>query len=109
MWTDNLCFYKSMRYLILGTSIGVHKTLSRISTNLYILLTIPRRYFFCRSFVLFLSCMCHAFASVLCCLVVTCWKRTDVFDLVCGVKMCFCWFSMWYPGSGVVLDCIDSS
>ena len=21
---------------------------------------------------------------------------------------CFCLFQMWYPGSGVVLDCIDS-
>ena len=21
---------------------------------------------------------------------------------------CFCHFLMWYPGSGVVLDCIDS-
>ena len=23
-------------------------------------------------------------------------------------KLCFCHFPMWYPGSGVVLDCIDS-
>ena len=36
------------------------------------LLTIPRRYFLCGSFVLFMSCVCHAFASVHCCLVVTC-------------------------------------
>ena len=25
--------------------------------------------------MLFLSCVCHAFASVHCCLVVTCWER----------------------------------
>ena len=25
-----------------------------------------------------------------------------------GFCLCFCHFPMWYPGSGVVLDCIDS-
>ena len=39
---------------------------------------IPRRYFFCGSFVLFMSCVCHAFATVHCCLVVTCWERADL-------------------------------
>ena len=29
----------------------------------YFLLTDPRRYFFCESFELFMSCVCHAFAS----------------------------------------------
>ena len=37
--------------------------------------SVPRRYFFCGSIVLFMSCVCHAFASVLCNLVVTCWER----------------------------------
>ena len=34
-------------------------------------------------------------------------KSADLLALVCGV---FCEFvtSHWYPGSGVVLDCIDS-
>ena len=32
------------------------------------LLTVPRRYFFCGSFVLLMSCVCHVFASVHCCL-----------------------------------------
>ena len=41
------------------------------------------------------SCVSHAFASVHCCLVVTCWERADLLALV---------FPMWYPGSGVVLD-----
>ena len=45
--------------------------------------------------IFFMSCVCHAFASVHCCLVVTCWEKTDFLALV-----------MWYPGSGVVLDCI---
>ena len=26
---------------------------------------------------------------------------------VCDVSLCFCHFPMCYPGSGVVLDCID--
>ena len=29
-------------------------------------------------------------------------------SLVCEVLLCFCQFLMWCPGSGVVLDCIDS-
>ena len=37
------------------------------------------------SFVLFMSSVCHAFASVHCCLVVTCWERTDLLVLVCDV------------------------
>ena len=38
------------------------------------LLTVPRQCFFCWSFVLFMSCVFHAFPSVRCCLVVTCWE-----------------------------------
>ena len=44
-----------------------------------------RQYFFFGSFVLFMSCVCHAFASVHCCLVVTCWERADLLALVCYV------------------------
>ena len=29
-----------------------------------------------------MSCVCRAFASVHCCLVVTCWKRADILALV---------------------------
>ena len=39
---------------------------------------------------------------------VTCWEKADHLALVCDVKLCICLFFMWYPGSGVVLDCIDS-
>ena len=39
---------------------------------------------------------------------VTCWERADQLALVWGVKLCICHFSMLYPGSGVVLDRIDS-
>ena len=37
-----------------------------------------------------------------------CWEKADLLALVCGVKLCFCFFPMWYPGSGALLDCIDS-
>ena len=58
--------------------------------------------------MLFMSSVSHAFVSVYCCPVVTCWEGADLLALVCDVKLCFCYFPMWYPGSGVVLDCIDS-
>ena len=32
--------------------------------------------------MLFLYCVCHAFASAHCCLVVTCWERADLLALV---------------------------
>ena len=58
-------------------------------------------FLFCLVFVMSLC------GSVYMCLVVTCWERADLLALVCGV---YCEFvtSHWYPGSGVVLDCIDS-
>ena len=52
--------------------------------------------------MLFLFCVCYAFASVHCCLGSICWKRA----LVCDVELCFCHFPMRCPGSGVVLDCV---
>ena len=58
--------------------------------------------------MLFMSFVCHAFASVHCCLVVTCWKRAGHLVLVCDVSLCFCHFPMWYPGSDAVFDCINS-
>ena len=53
--------------------------------------------------------LCFAFAMPLCasvyvCFVVTCWERADLLALVCVSFS----LSHWYPGSGVVLDCIDS-
>ena len=59
---------------------------------------------------MFLFCLVFAMslcASVYMCFVVTCWERADLLTLVCGV---YCEFSLshCYPGSGVVLDCMDS-
>ena len=53
----------------------------------------------------FLSCVCFAFVSV--CLYVLCGHllgKDDLLALVCSVQLLVCHF----PGSGVVLDCIDS-
>ena len=59
-------------------------------------------FFFCLVFVMPLC------ASVYLCLVVTCWERADLLALVCGVLTMSLSLSHWYPGLGVVLDCIDS-
>ena len=56
----------------------------------------------------FVSCVSHAFASVHCCLVVTGKGLTSWLLLLMFIGFLFCFFPMWYPGSGVVLDCIVS-
>ena len=58
------------------------------------LLTVPRWYFLSGSFsfVLFMSRVCHAFASVHCCHVVTWRERTDLLALVCDVYCDFVTF-----------------
>ena len=62
------------------------------------LLTVPRRCFFCGSFVLFMSCVCHAFASVHCCLVVTLREKADLLALVCDVYWDFVTFPFGFLG-----------
>ena len=61
---------------------------------------------------MFLFCLVFAMslcASVYMCFVATCWERADLLALVCGVYSTVSLsLSHWYPGSGVVLDCIDS-
>ena len=74
-----------------------------------ILLIVRRRYFFCRSVIFILSCVCYAFVRV--CLFVPCghllgkdWPLgSRVWCLIVRLSL-----SHWYLGSGVVLDCIDS-
>ena len=58
-----------------------------LSSIVKILLTVPRWYFFCGSF-LFLFCLVFAMSlctSVYMCFVVTRWERADLLALVCGV------------------------
>ena len=70
---------------------------------------LARRYFFCGSFM-FLFCLVFTMSlcvSVYMCFVVTCWERVTSWlsFVVSAVSLSL---SHWYPGSGVVLDCIDS-
>ena len=64
-----------------------------------ILLIVPRRYFFCGSFV---SCVSHTLASVHCCILVTCWEGADLLALVGDIYCIFVAFlcgilgQVWY-------------
>ena len=61
-------------------------------------------------YVFVLSCICYVFVHVCLnmCFVVTCWERADLLALVLWCLTVSLSLSHWYPGSGVVLDCIDS-
>ena len=52
--------------------------------------------------------VCRAVLSVPCSLVVTCWDRADLLALLYLMFLVFCHFPLWWPGSGVIIDCIDS-
>ena len=56
-------------------------------------------------FLVFAMSLCR---SVYLCFVVTCWERADLLALVLWCLTVSLSLSHWYPGSGVVLDCIDS-
>ena len=59
--------------------------------------------------MLFMFPVCHAVLSVHCSLVVTCWEKAHLLALLYVMFSCgFLALSKWCPGSGVVLDCIDS-
>ena len=70
-----------------------------------VLLTVPRRYFFCGSSVLFVSC----FLMLSRLFIAAFWppaKKGPTSWLLLVMFIVFLFFPMWYPGSGVVLDCI---
>ena len=64
--------------------------------------------------MLFMSCDCHAFASVHCCLVVSCWERADLLAVVCDVYCGFVTFpcgilgQVWYLIFAPLLTLIES-
>ena len=58
--------------------------------------------FFCLTFVMPLC------ASVYLCFEVTGWKWSDLLALILWCLFVSLSLSHWYPGSSVVLDCIDS-
>ena len=66
--------------------------------------TVPRRCFFSGPFMLFLSCFCRLL-YVLCGYLLGKGGPLDSRLWCLFVKLSL---SNWYPGSGVVLDCIDS-
>ena len=78
------------------------------SSNFF-LLTVPRRYFFCGSFMFFLSCVCYVLVRI--CLFVPCGHLLGK-DWSLGSRLWCLTVSLslshWYPGSCVVIDCIDS-
>ena len=51
----------------------------------FCLLTVPRRCFFCGSFLLFMFhiCLCYAVLSVPCSLVITCWEMAALLAILC--------------------------
>ena len=57
--------------------------------------------------MLFMSCVCRAFAPVHCCLWSPEERGLDTWLLFVAFIV-NCYFPIWYPGTGVVLDCIDS-
>ena len=63
-------------------------------------LTVPRRYFFCGSFLLVISHVgvCCAVVSVPCSLAVTCWEMADLLAVVCVVFSCVLCLSQMFPG-----------
>ena len=74
-------------------------------------------YFYCTfqggaSFMDLFCYLCFVFVMLSCLFIavnaVTCWERANLLALLCVMCPCFCHFPMWCPGSGVVLDCIDS-
>ena len=64
--------------------------------------------FFCGSFVLFMSCICHSFASVHCCAVVTWRERADLLALVCDVYCDFVTFPFGILGQVCFFVWFDS-
>ena len=64
-------------------------------------LTIPRWWFFCEFFLLFMFhvCLCYAVLSVPCSLVVACWGRAGLLAALFDVILsCFCHFPIRFPG-----------
>ena len=59
-------------------------------------------------FLLLMFGVCRVFLSVHCSRVITDWEKAELLALLYVMFYCVCHFSMWYPGSRVVLDCIDS-
>ena len=69
-------------------------------------LTVPRRYFFCGSFVFLCLMFLMRLRLFIAALWSPAWKGLVSWLLLMMFIVFFCYFTVWYPGSGVVLDCI---
>ena len=105
MQTKHLCV---LIHIWTKVKVGVPWNRFKPSSKIFFV-TVPRGCFFCGSFMLFLSCFCYAFVRI--CLLMPCghllgkgWPLgSRLWCLIVKLSL-----SHWYPGSGVVLDCIDS-
>ena len=73
----------------------------------YFLQTVPGQYFFCG----YLCFFCVVFITLSRLSIAALWLPAGkglTSWLLLVVLSCSCYFPMWYPGSGVVLDFIDS-
>ena len=105
MQTKHLCV---LIHIWTKSEVGAPWNRFKPSSKIF-LKTVPRRCFFCGSFILFLSCFCFAFVCV--CLLMPCGHLLGKGWLP-GLRLWYLFvklsLSHWYPGSGLVLDCIDS-
>ena len=78
--------------------VGTMKRVEALKVKRFSLI-IPRRCFFCGSFVLFVFHVCHAVFSVHCSLVVICWEMDDLLALLYVMFYCvFVTFLRGFPG-----------
>ena len=80
---------RSMAYIRIKGEVGAVKLVKALQFKPSIfLLTVPRRYFFCGSFMFFLSCdVMPLCTSVYLYLVATYWERAGLLALVFGVSL----------------------
>ena len=58
--------------------------------------------------IMFHGCRCYAVLSVSCSLVIKCRERADLLFFVGCALLCFYYFLVWFPESGVLHDGIES-
>ena len=107
---DNFIILSSWKYIIWSTLTMYLANMFKPSSNFLTDCSKAVLLLWILFLFLFHVCLCHTVWSFPCSLVVTCWERADLlalwymmFSFVLSLH-----FPIWCPGSGVVLDCIDS-
>ena len=85
-----LCHFPICVLNVIRTKGGVGTVKHVKALKWIILLNVPRRCFFCGSFLLFMFyvCLYYTILSVPCSLFVTCWERADPLALLCVMFSC---------------------